>query len=1240
MEDDWEGAFEDDRIQKRPIDEQVQHTLTFAQEHETILQTILAATSCAIAEAPESHYRAIRISVEPNERVLPQDLLIFGTHTDVGKTRGSTAFNENLHKILIVLIFLCDEMKELKDIAETKFYQPLIMFGNMPEEIIDSVNDKALSGNNSSSSGERERMIGRILPLLQELSNFIDRSYAVSVNLIQQLSSLMSGHKEGRHVFQAGESIASPNGTAYRPFLIAFQALGEILTSLITLDCIIRQNETLRESWVLYKTMVSTFVRNDPGTFDTDQDNVVKYERLLVSIDQTVMTGQIFKGCIEQQFEAAIEDDREVYVNVRGNQVFFAELLNCFKLILETSLNAIGTTSELNERYQIIDSMALYALFRRLLPANITPDMKLHKVIWSVQKTVPLVVLCGKIVWTTGEFLNAFVPLDVKKLDPPVPLTYRRQYVQVFDQNFSARTAGIISQTQAWLVLAETKLQPSLRHEEELTTALDIRGTILLKGLHLANRISYLADSFLNIHASMQIPLNKTSLIDVCLLVENLKAIEFTFIRKDVIVNETSRHLIQILAHTIVTMMKPICSRIATSSRKVDSHRIDIIYASEMLENLLKSTENFSHSRQSAIVLLSEILCCSPYMNDKDSNKLRGLTKRILHITQLPKLIRKACDSGYLYFHLDILSPMIISIFSSSTEANRLQYLLAAFSDGIRLCDYISHVGHEVKEKYLSNYRLFFKTTITKIIISPLCQEIETDLRLHVHTKHLDHMQAINPKTENLRPIRCFLDLPPLKFLGQYFDIKREITHYLDMNFYNLTTVALHDWRMYAEMRSVALEKYDIKLMNNFLPMGSLDQGLDVLQIMRNIHIFVSRFTYNMNMQQFIEYRPDKNSKHINTIKIQSIAASIRQHGLGVLNTTVNFTYQFLITKFNIFNQFLQDDYIRAHLSREHRWFKKHRNDPEVNNCYPYDRALKFARDIRKLGVNENGKSFLDLFRITISEIGNALGYVRMVRSASMYYCSEAVKYLPELDDIISFKEHAGSSPSGSGGEGETHGAGFTEETVRAGANLDEVISTLIKNFGEGSDYFKVLVNVFQNVLLSDSHDHLKTFYIIVPALGISWIDASLQAKDNMYKAARGTTKEMYFTDDGFAMGITYCLAILKQTRKYEALHWVDTVRLKTKQEEKILKDRQEARAAKEAKIKEQKEKNARKFSFFGSKKTEEEKNYEEDYEDMEEVQTLQTTAKRLEAQRRETEQLFYSLSGASIFFKRTDNDI
>lgn len=52
-----------------------------------------------------------------------------------------------------------------------------------------------------------------------------------------------------------------------------------------------------------------------------------------------------------------------------------------------------------------------------------------------------------------------------------------------------------------------------------------------------------------------------------------------------------------------------------------------------------------------------------------------------------------------------------------------------------------------------------------------------------------------------------------------------------------------------------------------------------------------------------------------------------------------------------------------------------------------------------------------------------------------------------------------------------------------------------------------------------------------MPSLCLSWIDASLLAKDAMYKTMRANNKEMYYTDDGFAVGIAYCLAILKQVR-------------------------------------------------------------------------------------------------------------
>ena len=50
------------------------------------------------------------------------------------------------------------------------------------------------------------------------------------------------------------------------------------------------------------------------------------------------------------------------------------------------------------------------------------------------------------------------------------------------------------------------------------------------------------------------------------------------------------------------------------------------------------------------------------------------------------------------------------------------------------------------------------------------------------------------------------------------------VTHYLDSTFYNLTTVALHDWRTYGEMRNQASQKYGLEMTEAHLPSQTLEQ--------------------------------------------------------------------------------------------------------------------------------------------------------------------------------------------------------------------------------------------------------------------------------------------------------------------------------------------------------------------------------------------------------------------------------
>ncbi|CAF4420917.1 unnamed protein product, partial [Adineta steineri] len=106
----------------------------------------------------------------------------------------------------------------------------------------------------------------------------------------------------------------------------------------------------------------------------------------------------------------------------------------------------------------------------------------------------------------------------------------------------------------------------------------------------------------------------------------------------------------------------------------------------------------------------------------------------------------------------------------------------------------------------------------------------------------------------------------------------------------------------------------------------------------------------------------------------------IRTHGIGIMNTAVNFTYQYLRQKFYMFSQFLFDEHIKSRLMKDIKFFKE--NKDRLNQRYPFERAKKFFISIRKLGVTpDTNETYLDQFRQLIGQIENAMGYVRMIRS-------------------------------------------------------------------------------------------------------------------------------------------------------------------------------------------------------------------------------------------------------------------
>lgn len=71
--------------------------------------------------------------------------------------------------------------------------------------------------------------------------------------------------------------------------------------------------------------------------------------------------------------------------------------------------------------------------------------------------------------------------------------------------------------------------------------------------------------------------------------------------------------------------------------------------------------------------------------------------------------------------------------------------------------------------------------------------------------------------------------------------------------------------------------------------------------------------------------------------------------------------YKFLVKKLNVFNEFLYDEFIHNPLMQEQRFYRKNKN--KLENLYPYERAEKISRDIKRLGTTKGGVSYIDKFR-------------------------------------------------------------------------------------------------------------------------------------------------------------------------------------------------------------------------------------------------------------------------------------
>ncbi|KAA0153145.1 hypothetical protein FNF29_03333 [Cafeteria roenbergensis] len=1230
------SVFDTQEELQDPTREHLDRMYALTREHRSRLDEVEQEVGKLPVGIPASGLAPILVATSQVERIPVYDLV----------ESELEEINPVVRRVLVSLTAVAHECEELAATAEAEYCAPLALFGwNKADDTHDW------------GSGQLEEMLGRALPKLQDASNFGQRCRDVALNAMQQLAGLFDASQASSALWRGAEL----RGVVSR--------LGAMLASLLAIDLVVRGNDQLRSAWDAFQRAVQlegAAACGDAARFRALREMVLSLDEGLMSgrlflraLQQPYDVGSVATGDAVVPVHKNETMNKELTrravslaveaagIAAKGNAAALPDVVGgmCVYALARTVAppGVKPSTSEFFALWKTLDLCPVVPLFggRAVFMAD---DF-------------------------LREFC-AIPGLADRRLRPLDPAATRATAFEKASRDLPAEAAAAARAARSWalragMVFAETPVgadaPPTLPNE-----IMQERGRLVKQAVHIAQRARLLATHFLALQFVNHGKLLKSCVLALGSLAESQKLIETTLKQYEHVIAVALPFLVKSSLARTAKHIGDATNRLSRA-RRGDAMATLVEVCRQLILTITDASDVLSADRCTLFsIAVSAFTQRSSYTSSSAAGEMAVVVEEATLLSSYQRLVAEATDCSFLYFVRDLLPLMIEPLALSPVRCQRLPHLIAAFTDAAAMLASTVHLpaistrtaeavadaaadgdaaaaaaaaagaggasqqrvmtrkeaeaaeaalARDPRENLVSAFDSFLRRTVLEQLVQPLCREIEADVRVQVHSVLLKHMSAPSPKDSKARstgvlprPAAWLLDLPPLRFVQAEVSIKAEVEAYLESSFFDQTAIALHDWRTYGEMAALACTKFGLSIADHKLPMGSAEtvtSGLDVLQIMRSIHIFCRRFTYNLHEQAFIERRAEAGAKHLNAVTVDSIRGSVMQHGTGMLNTTVNFAFQFLSRRcFPKIIAFLSDEHVNAILSKRRRAFQ--RDSKSLDGRFPYESAKEMQSEFGKFGVTRDGQTCLDAFRRVVTEVGNALGYVRMVRTAGMRQSATAVQFLPTVrdGDIISFEEHtttgtltgavAASAPpepvEGQTAEEAEEAAAaarqgtpkpLAPETVEAAKTLDDVIKNLMESFGDESNFLVRLVEMFRestsNLIASDkaaaasgagkarrrAKHPLELFATLCPPLCISYVTALKLARGQLERVSKG--KEAYFADDGFAVGMAFILAVLRQERAFDSMHWFQSTKEHfSRVQTQIAKDKVRAEEAEE----------------------------------------------------------------------------
>lgn len=1103
--------------------------------------------------------------------------ILFEEHTNFMELL-QTCGNTQLNKLMLVFASLVDEMNELSIMGIKKFIGPILLYRednviNLAAKeaiVLDVKTDNDKYTNKMIDEDDEFSAVASILPILFNLICYVKRCYEVATNLIMQQHTflLYANVKTKDKQFQTSLREILPDLNENIRFDIAWESFANLATTLINLDQVFsQQSSVIRRDIFNYKRSLETVLRDLSHYHLENRENEIQSLMTIINeIERELLEGSIagthsststtmnrtfqcidsmfFKGLVVSIINLNIAENETILKNCHLNDNMASYIRNVCTELEQSEEKFI-------DEYRLLSVTTFFSLYIHMFWKD--SDKKLLKILIDQQKKFNIIYvhLPGNINISPDQMLLYTLPrqlADTKMFDHFVNQRELLMKSGFIDHQMKSLTPMI---TQ-WLVTTEQSFNSGFYNDIGDGDALNqvfIHIQLMKDGFEHIRQLSNLIRNCIAIHCQCNCPLSKIDTIALCKAIILLQGIKRFFSRHKKILIEVTTHYQKYNACAILNILTRTKRKLLNNVTNYSEQKLDLLSSIILCANCLNGP--VITSKRFSLISLCFAYCTSNvdlFTND-DLTKIQILTNRLAFFLNIFNIISQMFDCQYLYFNNEIIKVYFRHFYDSfgsqsigCTDINDLQYFFAAISDSIPL---LHSIDDETKsEKLIQAYVDDVLRTFKLQFLNPVCKDFEDELRF---LTHLDlQLGDKNPFKRNYKDFSKLLSAELMKiFYGRKIIwFKKYFENFLNELAYNMTTIALHDWKTYESMLGFAHSKFGLEFASLQLPTQTLEQGLDVLEITRNIHIFVAAYMYNLNNQFFVER--NSSNKHLNVLTIRHVANSVQTHGFGILNSTVNFAYQFLRKKLQTLFQFLHEEHIKSRLIKDIRHFREMMSNEEMNRIsannnglsgrlakFPFERADKFVKGIRKLGIAKDGMTYLDKFRQLLTQIGNVMGFVRMLRSGALHCTAEIANFVPDLDDLKQtiFERMV---------QEESTENQLAEETFEAARNLDSVLKTVADNYSEATDYFKLLVEVFAPTFRDTKHVHLRNFYVILPATTLNYVEYIIHCKEKL--ARKNKQEGASFTDDGFALGVIYVLKLLNQLNDFDCLQWFASI--------------------------------------------------------------------------------------------------